>query len=202
MTEIVTLEAELRDRAGKGAARATRRDGRVPAVIYGDKQEPIMISLDPKVLGREMHRGGFFGRLVDVKLDGKTHRTLPRDVQLHPVTDVPLHVDFVRVNATTKIHVAVAVAFENHEQSPGLKKGGVLNVVRHEIELICAANNIPDRLHIDLTGHEIGDSIHISALKLPEGVAPAIADRDFTIATIAAPTVAQDAEATAGGAAA
>ena len=141
MSEIVILEAELRDRAGKGAARATRRAGRVPAVIYGDKKEPIAISLDPKVLGRELNRGGFFGRLVDVKVDGATHRTLPRDVQFHPVTDVALHVDFVRVNASTRIHVRVPVVIDNQDKAPGVKRGGVVNIVSHDVELICAADS-------------------------------------------------------------
>jgi large subunit ribosomal protein L25 len=189
MSEIIVLEAEVRDRAGKGAARATRRAGRIPAVIYGDKKEPVMISLDPKPFGRQLNRAGFFSHLFDVNIDGKKHRVLPRDVQLHPVTDAPLHVDFVRVTAHTKTHVHVPVHFDNHAASPGLKRGGVLNIVRHDIELSCSADSIPERIDIDLTGLEIGDSVHISAIKLPEGAHPVIADRDFTIATIAAPTV-------------
>ena len=194
MTEIVILEAQLRDRAGKGAARATRRAGRVPAVIYGDKKEPITISLDPKILGRELHRGGFFGRLVDVKLDGTTHRTLPRDVQFHPVTDAPLHVDFVRVNASTRIHVKVTVVIDNQDKAPGVKRGGVVNIVTHEVEVICAADSIPDRLHVDLTGYEIGDNVHLSTLTLPAGVTAAPGD-DVTLVTIAAPTVEAEAAA-------
>jgi large subunit ribosomal protein L25 len=189
MPDIITLAAEARDRVGKGAARATRRAGRVPAVIYGDKKEPVAISLDPKPLTRIFLRGGFLSHLVDLTLDGATHRTLPRDVQLDPVTDTILHVDFVRVGAGTRTHVNVAVHFENQDKSPGLKRGGVLNIVRHEVELVCAADAIPDRLVVDVTGYDIGDSIHISAVKLPEGIAPAIADRDFTIATIVPPTV-------------
>jgi large subunit ribosomal protein L25 len=187
-TKIVVLEAQARDRVGKGAARATRRAGRVPAVIYGGKQEPVMISLDPKVLARELGHAGFLSHLVEIKLDGKTHRTLPRDVQLHPVSDHALHVDFVRVGKDTKVHVNVQVVFDNQDKSPGLKRGGVLNIVRHEVELTCAADNIPDRLHVDVGGYDIGDSIHISAVSLPEGTTPTI-DRDFTVATIAAPTV-------------
>ena len=196
MAEILTLEAQPRDRVGKGAARATRRAGRVPAVIYGDKKEPISISLDPKVLNRELGRPGFFSHLIDIKLDGVAHRTLARDVQLHPVTDEPLHADFVRVGAGTRTHVQIPVVFENQAASPGLKRGGVLNIVRHELDLNCAADNIPERIVIDLTGLEIGDSVHISAIQLPEGTSSAIADRDFTVATIAAPTVkADDADA-------
>lgn len=189
MSEIVVLEAEVRDRAGKGAARATRRAGRIPAVLYGDKKEPVMLSLDPKLFGRQLHKPGFFSHLFDLNIDGTKHRALPRDVQLHPVTDEPLHVDFVRVTAHTKTHVNVPVHFENHMASPGLKRGGVLNVVRHDIELSVSADSIPERIDVDLTGLEIGDSVHISAIKLPAGAHPVIADRDFTIATIAAPTV-------------
>jgi len=189
MSEIVVLEAEVRDRAGKGAARATRRAGRIPAVLYGDKKEPVMLSLDPKLFGRQLNRPGFFSHLFDLNIDGTKHRALPRDVQLHPVTDEPLHVDFVRVTAHTKTHVNVPVHFDNHAASPGLKRGGVLNVVRHDIELVVAADSIPERIDVDLTGLDIGDSVHISAIKLPAGAHPAIADRDFTIATIAAPTV-------------
>jgi large subunit ribosomal protein L25 len=192
MAEIITLEAQARDRVGKGAARATRRAGQVPAIIYGDKKPPIAISLDPKILGRTFARGGFQSRLVDLQLDGATHRTLPRDVQLHPVTDAILHVDFVRVGAGTRTHVSVAVTFDNQDKSPGLKRGGVLNIVRHEVELICAADAIPERVHVDVSGYDIGESIHISAVKLPEGTVPAIADRDFTIATIVPPTVRGD----------
>ncbi len=192
MTETITLEAELRTGGGKGPARATRRAGRVPAVIYGDKKEPVLISLDPKVLSRELHRGGFMSRLVDIKIDGTSHHTLPRDVQFHPVTDTPLHVDFVRVTGATRTHVEVHVVFDNADKSPGIKRGGVLNIVRHELELVCGADNIPESIHVDLSGTEIGDSIHISAVALPAGVSPAIADRDFTIATIAAPTIAVD----------
>lgn len=196
MSKIVVLEAEVRDRAGKGAARATRRAGRIPAVLYGDKKEPVMLSLDPKLFGRQLNRPGFFSHLFDLNIDGTKHRALPRDVQLHPVTDEPLHVDFVRVTAHTKTHVNVPVHFENHAASPGLKRGGVLNVVRHDIELVVAADSIPERIDVDLTGLDIGDSVHISAIKLPAGAHPAIADRDFTIATIAAPTV-KSAEETA-----
>jgi large subunit ribosomal protein L25 len=190
-TKIVVLEAQARDRVGKGAARATRRAGRVPAVIYGGKQEPLSISLDPKVLARELSHAGFMSHLVEIKLDGATHRTLPRDVQLHPVSDQALHVDFVRVGTDTRVHVNVPVVFDNQDKSPGLKRGGVLNIVRHEIELICAADNIPERLNIDVGGFDIGESIHISAVALPEGATIAI-DRDFTIATIAPPTVKGD----------
>jgi large subunit ribosomal protein L25 len=199
MTAIITLAAEKRDRAGKGAARATRRAGRVPAVIYGGKQEPLLISLDPKLLSKELHKPGFFAKLVDISIDGATHRTLPRDVQFHPVTDQAEHVDLLRVTGDTKITVEVPVVFDNADKSPGLRRGGMLNIVRHEVELLCAADSIPDRIHVDLEGFDIGDSVHISHIKLPEGTRPTITDRDFTVATIAPPTVVKaDAEAGAG----
>jgi large subunit ribosomal protein L25 len=189
MSEVTTIAAELRDRAGKGAARATRRTGKVPGVIYGAKQTPVCIALDPRVLWAEMHKSGFFTQLFDVDLgkDGK-HRCLARDVQMQPVTDQPIHVDFMRVSADARVHVQVPVHFVNDTKSPGLKRGGVLNVVRHEIDLVCSPENIPHEISIDLTGLDIGDSVHISAVQLPEGAKPTI-DRDFTIASIAAPTV-------------
>ena len=197
MVDIFTLTAEIRDRAGKGAARGIRRMGRVPAVIYGDKQETLMITLEPKELERELLKPGFFTHLYDVKINGSAHRVLPRDVQLDPVKDRPLHVDFLRVSADSTIRVNVPVNFINHGQSPGLKRGGVLNVVRHEVEMVCRADAIPDHLTVDLTGHDIGSSIHISMIAIPEGARPAIRDRDFTVATVAAPTIEAVVEPTA-----
>lgn len=192
MTEIIALAAERRDRAGKGAARATRRAGRIPAVIYGDGKEPVLISLEPRSFSKVLHREGFFAKLLDITVDGETHRTLPRDVQLHPVTDAPLHVDFMRVSGKTKITVGVPVRFVNHEKAPGLKRGGILNVVRHDLELICTADNIPDNITVDLEGYDIGDTIHFSSVTLPEGTRPVISDRDFTIASIAAPSAVRE----------
>lgn len=188
MADITTLAAEIRERAGKGAARAERQAGRVPAVIYGNKEEPVTISVSPRALKQELHKPGFFTRVFDLDLNGNKHRVLPRDVQLHPVTDSPIHVDFLRISEDTTIHVGVPVHFINEEKSPGLKRGGVLNVVRHEIELICKAMEIPHSLTADLDGLDIGDAIHISHIALPEGVQPVISDRDFTIATVAAPS--------------
>jgi len=203
MPEIASLSAELRDRAGKGAARATRRLGRVPAIIYGDRRDPVLISLEPRELSRALARPGFFATLVDVQVDGTAHRSLPRDIQYHPVTDTPLHVDFMRVGAGARITVSIPVAFVNQERSPGLRRGGILNVVRHGIDMVCEVENIPDRLVVDLTGLDIGDSIHISAVTLPEGARPTITDRDFTIASIAASSaVREEAAASASGAAA
>jgi large subunit ribosomal protein L25 len=201
MAAITTIGATARDRAGKGAARATRREGRIPAVIYGDHKEPVLISLDPREFDRVLRREGFFAKLLDVTLDGASHRTLPRDVQFHPVTDKALHVDFMRVGPKTRINVGIPVHFINQDKSPGLKRGGILNVVRHEIELVCSADNIPEYLTIDLEGFDIGDSIHLSKLQLPEGTSSAI-DRDFTIASVAPPTVIREEQAAAASAAA
>lgn len=189
MSEIETISAEKRERTGKGNARAVRKAGFVPCVIYGDKKDPVMISLESKLLGREIGKQGFFVRQYDIEVEGSKHRVLPRDIQLHPLTDKPIHVDFLRVTGDTMLHVNIEVTFLNEEDSPGLKRGGVVNVVRHEIEVVCAVANIPTAFEVDLTGLDIGDSIHISDIDLPEGVVPTIADRDFTVATIAAPTV-------------
>jgi large subunit ribosomal protein L25 len=191
MVETTTLRAEPRDRAGKGAARAARRSGRVPGVLYGEGKPATLISLDPRELAKEVQRPGFFARLLNVQFDGATHRTLPRDVQLDPVNDHPIHVDFLRINAGTKITVAVPVKFTGQESSPGIRRGGMLNIVRHEIDLVCPVEQIPDVLTIDLSGTEIGDSIHITAVKLPEGTRPTIA-RNFTVASIAAPTAVRE----------
>ena len=188
MSEALNLSAETRDRAGKGASRALRREGRVPAVIYGGKQEPISIHIEEKELVRQLGTGHFFNSIVELTLGGETIRTLPKDVAFHPVKDRPLHADFLRLSADAKVHVEVPVIFANEEASPGLKRGGVLNIVRHELELVCESDKIPDDIVIDVTGLDVGDSIHISHVKLPVGSASAITDRDFTIATIVAPS--------------
>ena len=187
MTQIIALAAEARNGAGKGTARQTRRDGRIPAVIYGNKEKPVTISLEAVQFTRVLHKPGFFTHLYDVTVDGVTTRTLPRDVQFDPVTDRPLHVDFLRVSETTEIVVKIPVEFVGHEASPGLKRGAVLNIVRHEVELHVRANNIPEHLTVNLDGVDVGASIHISSVALPEGARPVI-DRDFTIATVAAPS--------------
>ncbi|MDP4796704.1 MAG: 50S ribosomal protein L25/general stress protein Ctc [Rhodospirillales bacterium] len=189
MAQAHPLKAELRERAGKGAARAVRRAGRVPGVIYGNKLEPVLISLDPVDLHKEYHKPGFFAHVYEVAVGDETYKVLARDLQTHPVKDHPIHVDFMRFSAKTRLAIEVVVEFINEEKCPGLIEGGVLNVVRHEVELICSPDNIPESLIADLSGLDIGDSIHISAISLPEGVEPTITDRDFTIATIAAPTV-------------
>ena len=150
MADITSIAAEVRERAGKGAARAERRMGRVPAVIYGNKEQPVTVSLAPRALSQELHKPGFFTRIFEVEVNGDKHLVLPRDVQLHPVTDSPIHVDFLRVTKDTKINVGVPVTFLNEEKSPGLKRGGVLNIVRHEIELVCNAMEIPHHLSLSL----------------------------------------------------
>ena len=189
MADITKIEAQPRDRAGKGAARATRRAGLVPGVIYGDQKDPVMIALDPRVLVRELHKPGFYIHQFDVAVDGADHRVMARDVQFHPVSDSPLHVDFLRVTGRTKVTVEIPVRFVNEEICTGLKRGGVLNVVRHEVEVVTTVANIPEEFVFDLAGLDIGDSVHISMTTMPEDVRPTIGDRDFTIATIAAPTV-------------
>jgi large subunit ribosomal protein L25 len=196
MADIVTLRAEARDRAGKGAARAARRSGRVPGVIYGEGKPATLISLDPRELTRELHRPGFFARLLNVEIDGALHRSLPRDVQLDPIKDQPIHADFLRVNAGTKITVAVPVKFTGQETSPGIRRGGMLNIARHEIDLVCAVESIPDLITVSLDGLDIGDSIHIGAISLPAGARPAIT-RNFTVASIAAPTAIREEQAAA-----
>ncbi len=188
MSDTLTLSAQLRDRAGKGASRALRREGRVPAVIYGDKKEPEAIHIAERELNKLLGTGHFMNSIVEVEIDGKSVVTLPKDVAFHPVSDRPLHVDFLRIAKGSTVEVSVPVVFVNEEASPGLKRGGVLNVVRHELELVCDATKIPDEIEVDVTGTDIGDSIHISAVTLPKGSESAITDRDFTIATIVAPS--------------
>ena len=181
------LKAEARAQVGKGSARELRRNGLIPAVIYGDSKDPVSIALSRKDVTKKIHDGGFLTTLVTIVVDGKKHSVLPKDYQLDPVRDFLMHVDFLRVSKNTQVTVEIPVHFENEEKSPGLKRGGVLNVVRHTVECNCPANSIPDSIIVDLTGLEVGDGIHISHVTLAEGVEPTITDRDFTIATIAAP---------------
>ena len=188
MSDALTLPAETRERAGKGASRALRREGRVPAVIYGGKDEPTRSHVEAKELTRQLMTGHFMNSIVTLEVGGKKVRTLPKDVTFHPVSDRPIHVDFLRLSKNAKVDVNVPVVFANEEASPGLKKGGVLNVVRHELELVCDADKIPAEIVIDVTGKDVGDSIHISEVTLPDGSASAITDRDFTIATLVAPS--------------
>ncbi len=188
MAEMHTISALKRDGAGKGPARANRRDGRVPGIIYGGPDKPQMISVDNAALLKVLKRGGFLSHqfLVDLG-DGAPVRVIPRDIQLDPVRDFPLHVDFMRLFKGSTIHVNIPVHFTGEAASPGIKRGGVMNVVRHEIEVVCPVDDIPDHIECDVSGLDIGDGVHISAIKLPQGVRPAIRGRDFTIVTVAAP---------------
>lgn len=187
MSETFTVKAEARDKVGKGAARYLRRNNMIPAVIYGDKQDPQPIAIPYKETFLALHGGGFFTNIATIELGGKPIKVLPKDYQLDPVRDFLMHVDFLRVSERTRVTVNVPVHFENEEASPGLERGGVLNVVRHEVEVEAPAGSIPHSFTIDLTGLEIGDSVHASALSLSKGVELTITDRDFTIATIATP---------------
>ena len=187
MSDDTTISAEQRERVGKGSARAVRRAGRVPAVIYGDKKEPIGITLESREITKIVHQPGIFGRLLDIKVSGSKHTVLTRDIQFHQVTDNVLHMDFLRISGSAKVAVSIAVEFINEDECPGIKVGGVLNVVRYEVELLCPATTIPEKITVDLQGLKIGDSVHISTIELPDGVTPTITDRDFTIATIASP---------------
>lgn len=188
MAQTVTLNALVRERAGKGAARAVRREGRVPAVIYGDKKDPQTISMDYRELMKQVQTGRFLSTLVDIEVDGSKVRTIPRDVQFDPVRDFVVHVDFLRLGKGARIAVEVAINFVGEEDSPGLKRGGVVNVVRHSVEIMCPADSIPESFDMDISELDIGDGLHASDLTLPEGMTFTITDRDFTIATISAPS--------------
>jgi large subunit ribosomal protein L25 len=194
MSDIISITAEKRERAGKGVARALRREGLVPAVIYGDNKDPEGVSLSRKDFTKLYNTGRLMSTLLDIEIDGKKSRVITRDLQLHPVRDDIMHADFLRLGKGSKIAVEVQVVFLNEETSPGLKAGGVLNVVRYTVELNCPANSIPESIELDLGELEVGDSMHISNVTLPDGVVPVISDRDFTIATIAAPSVSVEPE--------
>ena len=196
MSETYELTAEVRDGVGKGAARAVRRQGKIPAVIYGDKTPPTPIALPSKDVTLRIHRGGFLTTIASIDVGGEKIRVIAKDYQLDPVKDFPIHIDFLRVGEGATLTLDIPVHFVNEEKSKGLKRGGVLNVVRHTVELDVPADAIPDALIVDLDGLDIGDSVHISNVTLPEGVKPTITDRDFTIATIAAPAVLTAAEET------
>ncbi len=187
MSDMTTISASERERVGKGSARAARRAGLVPAVIYGDKKDPVGITMQAREITKIVHQPGIFGRLLEIDVAGTKSTVLTRDIQFHPVSDVVMHLDFLRVSQSATVAVAVPVEFINEDKCPGIKIGGVLNVVRYEVELNCPATAIPEKITIDLDGVKIGDSIHISAIPLPEGVSPTIADRDFTVATLASP---------------
>ncbi|MEJ5975897.1 50S ribosomal protein L25/general stress protein Ctc [Novosphingobium sp. PS1R-30] len=188
MSDTLNLPAETRERAGKGASRELRRSGRVPAVVYGNNEEPLSIHVEEKELRRQLGTGHFFNSIVEIEVGGKKVRTLPKDVAFHPVSDRPLHADFLRVSKNAKVHVNVPVVFINEEKSPSLKKGGVLNIVHHSLDLVVEADKIPDDIQVDVTGLDVGDSIHIGSIKLPAGAVDGSHEADLTIATIVAPS--------------
>ena len=192
MAEAIELKAWARQRTGTGGARQIRRDGRVPGIVYGDKQDPQNIALETRAITKQLQTGHFQSTIFMLDVDGAKTRVIPRGVQLDPVRDFPIHVDFMRLSKDALVTVDVPVHFLNEAESPGLKRGGVLNIVRHDIPVRCPADTIPEFFEVDLTGQEIGDSIHISSIKLPDGVTPTITDRDFTVATIVGRTAEEE----------
>src|SRR5690606_32362277 len=191
------LKAQAREGVGKGAARELRRQGLVPAVIYGDKKAPVTIAIAYKDAHKQIYAGGFKSHIIELDVDGTKHRVIPRDYQLDPVKDKAQHVDFLRVGPNTKLHVQVAVHFVNQEASPGIKRGGVLNIVHHTLDVTCPASAIPEAITTDLTGKDIGDSIHLSSIELPKGTSVRTHEKDLTIATVAAPSALRSEEAAA-----
>src|SRR5262245_64745828 len=201
MAETTELKAWARQRFGKGAARAARREGRIPGSLYGNKKEPESISVEYRAISQQVLTGHFQSTIFTLDVEGTKTRVIPRGVQLDPVRDFPIHIDFLRVSKDALVTVDVPVRFLNEAASPGLKRGGVLNIVRHEIPVRCPADAIPDHFDVDLTGLEIGGSVHISAIRLPEGVRPTITERDFTVATIVGRTAEEAAPSAAAAAA-
>ena len=185
--ETIDIKAEARSQVGKGSARAARRAGLVPAVIYGNKETAVSVTLDANQWRQLMHKPGIFSQLININVNNDTHFVLPRDIQQHPVSEEAMHVDFLRVTKNATVAVGIAVEFLNEDKCTGLKLGGVLNIVRSQVELNCPAISIPEKLTVDLEGLNVGHTIHISSIELPEGCTPTITDRDFTVATIAAP---------------
>ena len=181
------LKVENREKVGKGISRALRREGKIPGIIYGNKQNPVSISVEENELKAELRKTGFFNRLCDLKLGEENIRVLPQDIAIHPVTEKTEHIDFLRVSENTKVTIQIPVKFKNEENCPGIKLGGILNVVRYSVEVSCPASKIPEEFIVDLTGLELGDSIHFSSIKLEDDITPTISDRDFTIASIVAP---------------
>ncbi len=189
MTELLKLLAEKRELKGTGNSRASRNEGKVPGIIYGEKKDPMLITIDQKKLKMAIQNTGFFSKQCEIRVENDTFKVLPKDLQLHPVKESIIHIDFLRVGDNTMLTLHVPVKFINENKCEGMKQGGVLNIVRREVELKAPVQKVPEFLEVDLTGLEIGDSIHISSIKLDSEVVPVIKDRDFTIATIAQPTV-------------
>ncbi len=188
MSTVEVLSAQSRSHPGTGPARALRRQNRVPGIIYGDNQDPQMISVDGKTLRKEYESSNFFSKVFTLEIDNKKQQVIAKDIQLHPVSDEPLHIDFQRVNKDSKIHVSVPITFIHEDKSPALKRGGALNVIIHALEIVCPPHSIPEKLVVDLTGVEMHHSILIERLKLPEGTKAAYPVRDNVLATIVAPT--------------
>ena len=191
--EIIKLSSRKKD---SGNPKFVIKNNKIPAVIYGKNTESQPVSIDSKLLKNLLKDRGFYSKILSVELNGAKEKVLPKDIQYHPVTDNVIHIDFMRVQEDTKVTVEVPVDFLNREKCPGLKQGGVLNIVRRLVELKCNAKNIPEMLELDLLNSEIGDSMKISDIQLPEGVVPSIADRDFVIATLVPPTVEAEPEKT------
>ena len=185
MAEII-LNVEVRERTGTGGARAARNAGRVPGVLYGGERGPVAISAELNAFRKSLYTGKLLGHLITLKYGEETQPVIARDVQFHPVSDVPVHFDLFRVDEHAPVKIAIPVAFTGHDASPGLKRGGALTIARHEVEILVAADRIPEELTFDLTGLDIGDTVRISSIALPEGARTVITDRDFTIATVAA----------------
>lgn len=200
MAEVRTIEAKSRSELGTGGARATRNAGMLPGVVYGGGKDPIAIAMNPVQIEKEVYHSSFYAKLYDLKIDGKTERVIPKEVQHNLINEIPMHIDFMRVSKDAKLHVFIPIHFSNEELSPGLKRGGVLNVVLHELEVTCPATSIPESFEIDLTGLEIHDSIHLDKIKFPAGVTALHPERDITIATLVAPSSVRSEIEAAGGA--
>ena len=194
MAKETNIEASLRSGTGKSAVKKIIATGKIPSILYGLSEKPVNIAIDKISIQKELNAGGFLTRIFNLNIDGKKNLAIPRDVQFHPLSDQPVHIDFLRLAADSKITLDIPTKFINEESSPGLKRGGVLNINRRTIQLSCPANNIPEELVFDLSGLDIGDTIRISMTKLEEGVQPTITDRDFTVASVAAPTVVKEPE--------
>ncbi len=179
-----------------GSSKFLLNKGMVPGVVYGKGSKTLSIAFENKVLNKLMHAGGFYSKIINIDVDGKSEKVLPKSLQYHPVTDKLIHFDFLRVQDDTKVTVEIEVEFLNRDICPGLKQGGVLNLVRRMVELSCNANNIPEKLQYDLVAAEIGDAIKISNIELPDGVKPTITDRDFVVATLVPPTIEVEEEPT------
>ena len=200
MAKETNIEAVVRAGSGKSAVKKVMAEGKIPSILYGLNEKPINIAVDKIFIQKELTSGGFLTKIFNLNIEGKKNLAIPRDIQFHPLSDQPIHVDFLRLSEDSKITLDIPTRFINDELSPGLKRGGVLNVNRRTVQLNCPANNIPEELVFDLTGLEIGDTIRISMVNLDDGVQPTITDRDFTVASVAAPTVVKEPEPQAEGA--